>query len=149
MALLMIGVAAGGLIGGCFTVASWTRRLLPMGSGMAFMLLLVAATPHIPAIAHLRTIWFGITLLSVGGFGGMYIIPVKSFIQVRPAANEKGKILGISNYIRFIAMALFGVAFKGISLLPPALTFAVYGSLTLCFLYGLVRHQLRTLSHGE
>jgi len=149
MALLMIGVAAGGLMGGRFTVASWSRRLLPMGSGMAFMLLLVAATQYIPTIAHLRTIWFGITLLSVGFFGGMYIIPVKSFIQVRPAASEKGKILGISNYVRFIAMALFGAAFKGISLLPPAWTFAVYGGLTLCFLYGLVRHQLRILGYGE
>ena len=147
MALLMIGVAVGALAGGRFRVASWRRLVLPVGSAMACGLLLVSLTPLLPVYAavNIQLCWFGATLFLSGFFGGMYIIPLESFIQVRPAAHEKGKVIAVSNFMGFVAMAAFGVAFKAISLLPPALNFAFYGLATLCFLWLAVRRRLASL----
>ncbi|SBW01245.1 AMP-binding enzyme [uncultured delta proteobacterium] len=154
MALLMIGVAAGAVAGGRFSVESWRRLVLPVGSAMAASLFLVAVTPHIPAYPSLdmphgsldpQFLWFGITLFLSGFFGGMYIIPLESFIQVRPAAHEKGKVIAVSNFMSFVAMAIFGLAFRAISLLPPALTFAAYGIATFLFLWLGVKTRLVNL----
>ena len=43
--------------------------------------------------------------------GGLYLIPLVSFIQVRPAATEKGKTLGISNFLCFSGILLSGIVF--------------------------------------
>ena len=155
MALLMVGVAAGALAGGRFAVTAWRRIVMPVGTAMAVSLLLAAATPSIPAqpvfalpgtaggvTLDPQFLWFGITLFLTGFFGGMYIIPLESFIQVRPAAHEKGKVIGVSNFMSFMAMAVFGAAFKLIGLLPPALNFAVYGAATLLFLWLALRKHL-------
>ncbi len=151
MALLMIGVAAGALVGGRYSVDSWRRVIMPVGCAMSCALLLVTLTPLIPAhpSCNLRLFWFGGTLFASGFFGGMYIIPLESFIQVRPAAHEKGKVIAVSNFISFLAMAAFGAAFKFIGLLPPALNFAVYGGATLLFLFLAARRWLIALPEAS
>lgn len=166
MALLMIGVAIGALAGGRFRVDSWRRVILPVGSAMACSLLLAALTPLMPLRPVLeiplfwtdgggtlpltpQLLWFSATLFLSGFFGGMYIIPLESFIQVRPQAHEKGKVIAVSNFISFLAMAVFGAAFKFIGLLPPALNFALYGGLTLIFLFGMARRWLDALPEAS
>lgn len=166
MALLMIGVAIGALAGGRFSVSSWRRVILPVGSAMACSLLLVALTPLMPIRPALeislfgsggsgalpltpQLFWFSVTLFLSGFFGGMYIIPLESFIQVRPQAHEKGKVIAVSNFISFLAMAVFGAAFKFIGMLPPALNFAFYGGLTLLFLFGAARRWLDALPEAS
>ena len=162
MALLMIGVAVGAVVGGRFSVNRWRQLVLPVGCAMACALLLVALTPEITArpffalpffsgdsagnlAVVLQFLWFSASLFMTGFFGGMYIIPLESFIQIRPAAHEKGKVIGVSNFISFLAMAAFGAVFEIISLLPPAATFAVYGLATLLFLWLVVKKHLAAL----
>lgn len=154
MALLMIGVATGAVMGGRFSVDSWRRIVLPVGTAMAVALLLVSLTPLMPVepAFHLtgasvgpQLAWFGATLFMSGFFGGMYIIPLESFIQVRPAANEKGKVIAVSNFVSFVAMAVFGAAFQLVGHLPPALNFLVYGLATLIFLWFAARRWLVSL----
>ncbi|MCC8194182.1 MAG: AMP-binding protein, partial [Deltaproteobacteria bacterium] len=92
-----------------------------------------------------RFLWFGAPLFLSGFFGGMYIIPLESFVQVRPASHEKGKVIAVSNFLCFLAMAAFGALFKLIALLPPALNFTVYGIATLLFLWLAARTWLTGL----
>ncbi len=136
-ALLMIGVALGSLVAGRFTAQSWRFLLLPSGLGMGVMLCLIALTPLLPAAAGpvpLQALWFGAGLFGAGLCGGVYLIPLESFIQVRPAVDSKGRVIAVSNFMSFSAMALFGAAFSLIGALPPAWTFFCYGGATMCFI---------------
>lgn len=134
-AMLMIGVAVGSLIAGRFSAESWKKLLVPAASGMGTMLLLVAATPAIPAEGSInwQLGWYGGTLLLAGIFGGLYLIPLESFIQVRPEPHLKGRVIAVSNFLSFVAMAVFGALFTVVGMLPPARTFLVYGAATLFF----------------
>lgn len=146
-ALLMIGVAAGSLIAGRFPATSWRFLLAPSAGGMAVMLLLAGATPLFPASGglNIQLAWLGLTLFLAGVCGGLYLIPLESFIQVRPEPDRKGKIIAVSNFLSFVAMAVFGAAFMLVRLLPPALTFLVYGVATLCFLRFVAIPRLRRI----
>jgi len=50
-------------------------------------------------------------LVLAGSFGGLFLIPVTSFIQVRPAADSKGRIIGVDNFLAFSCMLLAGMVF--------------------------------------
>ncbi|MDL2307325.1 AMP-binding protein, partial [Desulfovibrio sp. OttesenSCG-928-C06] len=135
---LMLGVCIGSLIAGRWPVAEWHRRVIPAGLCMcAFLALssllplfgetstLAASTAQaatsgntaeaalMSAVSistpHLALLF---ALLAITGiFGGMYLIPVVSYIQVAPAAHEKGKVLGISNFACFVGIMLSGPLF--------------------------------------
>jgi MFS family permease len=131
-AVLMVGVAAGSLIAGRFSAESWKKLLVPAASGMAAMLMLVAAIPLFPGqstsgegILNWQFCWFGMALFLAGAFGGLYLIPFESFIQVRPEPHLKGRVIAVSNFLSFVAMAIFGAMFTLIGLLPSTLTFLV------------------------
>ena len=147
---IMTGIAVGAVIAGRFDAWSWRRLLVPAALGMGGGMLLVACTGLVPATGlsgglSLQKLWFALTLFGTGMCGGIYLIPVASFIQVRPAKDEKGKVLGISNFFTFVAVALFGVVFYPVSLLPAAWTFIVFG-LFLCLFAALyLRPTIRRL----
>ena len=152
-AVLMIGIAVGSIIAGRTTAESWRRLLFPAATGMGLFLMLTAFAPVFSAggpgslflIGNPQLCWLFFTLFLCGVCGGVYLIPLASFIQVRPAANEKGKVLGVSNFMSFVAIAVFGAAFGVIRLLPPAMTFVVYGIATMCFAPLVVGRRLRHL----
>lgn len=142
-ASLMIGIAIGALAAGRSTPESWRERMIPALFCIALFLGLAGLTPLLPHSIGLG--WFTLTLLAAGFWGGVYIIPIASFMQVRPAQGEKGKVIAASNFYSFTSMALFGAFFKVISLLPPALTFPVYTALCLAFALLWVRPRLPLL----
>ena len=153
-AVLTIGIAVGSLIAGRASVESWRALLLPSATGMGVFLLLTSLAPYVPASdflfgLKLQLCWIFVCLGLCGLCGGIYLIPLASYIQVRPAAHEKGRVLGVSNFMSFMAMALFGAAFTVISLLPPALTFAVYGLSTLGAAWLFACKRLRRLGGGS
>ena len=153
-AVLMIGIAVGSLIAGGSSAESWCRFLLPSATAMSVMLILTSLAPLIPtsggvAWLNAQLYWIFVCMFLCGLCGGMYLIPVTSFIQIRPAAHEKGRVLGVSNFMSFTAMALFGAAFTVISLLPPALTFAFYGAVTLCAAWFIAAGRLRRLTSSN
>lgn len=149
-AVLMLGIAAGSLLAGGSSAESWRRLLLPSATSMGLLLALTGLAPLVPASGlfaglNPQLCWiFGCQALC-GLFGGVYLIPITSYIQVRPAAHEKGRVLGVSNFMSFVAMSLFGAAFCLISLLPPALTFVVYGIATLGMAWCFLHRRLRGL----
>jgi 1-acyl-sn-glycerol-3-phosphate acyltransferase len=142
MTLLMVGLALGALLGGRAPVERWRRSLFPCGAGMSLCLALAAATPLAPSLPLVsgmdtgldtRLLWCAGTLFMAGLFGGRYLIPVESFIQVRPPAAAKGQAIALSNFLAFLAMAVFGATFKLVGMLHPSATFVVYASAMLVF----------------
>ena len=137
-ACIMVGIAVGAIIAGKFDAHSWRWLLVPAALGMGGGLVLVACTPFFDVLPLWGSMtnqmgWFALTLFATGICGGIYLIPIASFIQVRPADGEKGKILGVSNFFSFVAIALFGIVFYPISMLPAPWTFAVFGLATIGF----------------
>ena len=137
-ACIMIGIAIGAIFAGKYDAWSWRKLLVPAATGLGLGMELVACTPLFSTSPLMGTItiqmgWLGATLLGTGICGGIYLIPIASFIQVRPQDGEKGKILGVSNFFSFVAIALFGVVFYPVSLLPAPWTFAVFGLATVLF----------------
>lgn len=142
-AALMVGIAVGALIAGRTTPESWRRLMVPALSFMAACLLLSSLTTLLPEAARLP--WFGLTLLCAGIWGGIYIIPITSFMQIKPKSGEKGKVLAASNFYSFLSMALFGLAFGLISYLPTPVTFMVYGLAALAFAFLWAAPRLRSI----
>lgn len=51
-------------------------------------------------------------LVVAGSGGGLFLIPLASFIQLRPRADQKGKIIAVSNFTAFSGIFLSGTCFE-------------------------------------
>lgn len=107
---LMVGVCLGALVAARITSAErWTHVLAPASFGMGGFLFAVG----IAAQAQLSMQWPLLFLLLAGaGFcGGVFLIPLTAFIQIRPRDNEKGKVIAAANFCAFSGMLLAGQVF--------------------------------------
>ena len=108
---LMIGIAVGALVAGrVVSMKRWSRLLGPAMAGIGFSLLLVGAVPGFSGVWR----FYSLSALFVitGFFGGLFLIPIASFIQVRPAASEKGRVIAVHYFCDFCAIMLSGPIFK-------------------------------------
>ncbi|RUM35988.1 MAG: MFS transporter [Desulfobulbus sp.] len=133
---LMMGVCIGAFAASRLTTNKrWTHVLVPGAMGMGLCMLgaglLVQATaePHFYPLLLL--------LVATGSFGGLFLIPVTSFIQVRPAADSKGRIIAASNFLAFSGMWFSGRIFTFMDgVLRPSASLMVLG--TVALVIGLV-----------
>jgi len=100
---LMVGVCLGAFAASKLTDDKrWTHVLAPGALGMGLCL---AASGLLVQMAVNVPFWLLLGLLSGAGlFGGLFLIPVTSFIQVRPAADSKGKIIAAANFLAYSGM---------------------------------------------
>ena len=129
---LTIGICIGSVLAGRHEAGVWRRFMLPAGAGMAIGIIAAALVPFLPSSLHLP--WLVVTFAFAGICGGLYLIPLVSFIQIRPAAGEKGKILGISNFASFSGILLAGIVFTPLGFLNPALLLTGAGLAIFVFL---------------
>lgn len=66
--------------------------MVPAGAGLGLGLMLSGLAPLLPEMLQFPYLFVMLTFSGV--CGGLYLIPPGEFIQVRPAATEKGKTLG-------------------------------------------------------
>ncbi|MBR5998139.1 MAG: MFS transporter, partial [Deltaproteobacteria bacterium] len=128
---LMAGICAGSLLAAKGTPESWKNWLVPaiVGIGLSLAAAGASAWLPLPKMAHF---WCLMVAYGVAGLcGGLYIIPVSSFIQVRPSAGEKGRILGIGNCLSFAAIMMAGPAYGLMSFLSAATGHLLVGAATL------------------
>lgn len=115
MTSLMSISLMGGICIGAFVVAAkmamdrWSKYLVNSSFGMAIGLLLAASSSIAPA--GVQGAAFSGALVITGIFGGLFLIPVTSFLQVRPSAQEKGKVLASANFCGFCAILISGGVF--------------------------------------
>jgi predicted MFS family arabinose efflux permease len=126
----LVGLALGGLISG--RIASgprWSRVLGPSSVIMGAMMLGVACLPHLPAGVRVPVAFVLVGLMGLAG--GIFLIPVESFIQVRPAPERKGATLAAANFVVFTGILVSGLASNAINAhLSPSAGFGVIGATT-------------------
>ena len=129
---LMIGICVGSVLAGRYDAASWRRSMVPAGAGLGLGLMLSGLAPLLPEMLQFPYLFVMLTFSGV--CGGLYLIPLVSFIQVRPAATEKGKTLGISNFACFSGILLSGVLFAWLASVPPSWLLVGSGGVGLVFM---------------
>lgn len=129
---MMIGICIGSVLAGRYEATSWRRIMVPAGAGLGLGLVLSGLAPLLPEA--LQFPWLFLLLTFSGVCGGLYLIPLVSFIQVKPASTEKGKTLGISNFSCFSGILLSGLLFAWLGKVPPAWLLAGSGLVALVFI---------------
>lgn len=128
---LMLGVCLGAFAAARLTSHhAWTHVLAPSTLGMGISLTAagwMVAQAKDPSFALL------LVLLAGAGFcGGLFLIPVTSFIQVRPATDAKGRIIAAAGFLSFVAMWCSGRIFTSMDrLLQPSSSMMLVG-ITAC-----------------
>lgn len=147
---LLVGICAGSLLAARGTPESWRRLLAPATAGIGLLLCCVSLAPQVAPERQLPLL-LGLYALS-GVCGGLYLIPLTSFIQVRPASTDKGRILGVSNALSFSAILLAGQLFLLLEHLRPSTAHLALGALTLgvalCYCLVLLRLRSGTFFHA-
>ncbi len=112
LAAQLLGLGAGGLLAARLTRGGrWFRVLLFSGVLMTAALLAAAVVPHVPHLSRTGQVAaLYVLVAAVGIGGGLFLVPVDSFIQVRPAADRKGSVLAAVNFVVFSGMLLGSLA---------------------------------------
>lgn len=96
-----IGIAAGSLLASRLSGEFIELGLVPLGAlgmGIGF-----AALYWLP----IEPIWLINLLLAFAGLsGGIYLVPLAAYIQQRPPAKEKGRVLGAQELLNFLLIFL-------------------------------------------
>ncbi|HEY2810120.1 MAG TPA: MFS transporter [Rhabdochlamydiaceae bacterium] len=128
--LTALGIALGSYLGG---KASKKRIELGIsclaGIVMALFLMLLSICP-----SHL--IKSVIALILIGVFGGIFIVPFDTFIQVNSPDAQRGQTIGATNFLSFLGVLIASLLlyiFPTLFHLSPAGGFGVMGLLTLLF----------------
>jgi MFS family permease len=130
-AIELIGVAVGSLLVTRITKrVRWYRVLVPAGTLMAVCMLLVMFVPHLPG--PMRK-WVMIIALGIAGVGGgIFLVPLSSFIQIRPSPDNKGRIIATSYFTVFSSMLISGGVYYMFSItgIKPTDCFGIEALLT-------------------
>ena len=128
----LVGVGIGSLFAPLIAKgAKWYRVLVPSGVVMAIAMFAVAAVPYLPLYMHVAVIIGALAALGIAG--GIFSIPVTSFVQVRPAPEMKGRMIASSNFADFAGILLSGAVFYILDLvrIRPSNCFAISAIITM------------------
>ena len=103
----MFGIAAGGMMAGRLSAGPrWHRVLSPAVGIMGLFMIAMMGIPHLPAALQCPALYVNLAIM--GMMGGLFMIPVESFIQVRPAPQRKGTVIAAANFAMFGGILLSG-----------------------------------------
>jgi len=128
----LVGIGVGSLLAPLIAKGPrWYRVLVPAGLAMAIAMFAVAAVPYLPSFTH-TAVLIG-ALAAIGIAGGIFSIPVTSFIQVRPAPEMKGRMIASSNFADFAGIMFSGAVFYILDIMSvrPSNCFAISAIMTL------------------
>jgi acyl-CoA synthetase (AMP-forming)/AMP-acid ligase II/1-acyl-sn-glycerol-3-phosphate acyltransferase/acyl carrier protein len=131
IATQLIGIGVGGVISARVAVGErWHRVIGPAGALVAACMFALAAVPALPEGARVAALFALVG--GVGIAGGVFLIPVESFIQVRPPAEKKGAVLAATNFGVFIGILLSGLVSNALlAVALPTAGFGLAGAVTL------------------
>ncbi len=127
--MLMLGVCFGSFLAAKFvSMDRWARYagLSALGMGLGLML----ASAGVFVGESVRFAWLAVMFSITGAAGGMFIIPIATLLQVRPAESEKGRVLGASSFLTFCAILGVGLLFSLVGDLgKPTFALALLGGI--------------------
>ena len=146
---LMVGVCLGSLLVARLAGRQgqrWYSPLFLSCLAMGLALLLTWGSSLWEGQARMVLAFASLLLAGVGG--GAFLIPLTSFIQLRPRAEEKGRIIAASNFTAFSAILLAGQLYKWVhQLFAPSTLFAWLAGGCLLVAW-LIRYFLRKQVEG-
>jgi acyl-[acyl-carrier-protein]-phospholipid O-acyltransferase/long-chain-fatty-acid--[acyl-carrier-protein] ligase len=143
----LLGIGAGSLLAPVFAKGEkWFRVLVPSALIMVIAMLAVTAVPYLPVSSRSFAVIAALAVLGIAG--GVFCIPVTSFVQVRPAPELKGTMIASSNFADFIGILISGVVFYIFTRfnIMPTVCFAIEAALVLavtCWLFISLREKKR------
>ena len=106
----LIGIAVGSLFSVRLAKGKrWFRVLGPAAVVMAVCMFTVAIVPGLADSARKWTLTA--TLGILGMAGGIYSVPLAGFVQVRPSAETKGRVIAASMFADFTGILISGPVF--------------------------------------
>ncbi len=125
-AMIGVGIAAGCAIGGLVSRGRIDFRLLRIGSIGLLVCLAIVAIPADGDVAQLKgaagqltrypgigesTQWLGFwanlpMFLVMGAFTGLFAVPLQVFMQSRPPADKKGRMIAVMNQFNWVGILL-------------------------------------------
>ncbi|THB67378.1 MAG: MFS transporter [Gammaproteobacteria bacterium] len=134
-AAIMLGIPLGAFIANKLSErVSWQRYILKAAFVMGVLLLLSGLLIDAGQKGAEQLYLLIPLFLFTGVAGGVFLIPVTSFIQIRPAADEKGRALATQNFLDFIGVIIGGGIYFLISERVSALTvLMIFGGIAVAF----------------
>ncbi|MBU0716261.1 MAG: MFS transporter [Verrucomicrobia bacterium] len=127
----LTGMAMGGVLGSRLaTGPRWYRPVIAAGIVFSLLMIMLTAVPVLPAILQHTALF--LLIAGTGAAGGVFLIPVESFIQVRAAPERKGAVLAAANFVVFIGILLSGFLANMLNAAwRPTISFGIAGTLSL------------------
>lgn len=134
-AIIGVGIAVGCAIGGIVSKGRVDFRLLRTGSiGLLVCLAIVAIPAHgdvdqlknaageltrVPGMGE-STQWLGFwaslpTMLVMGAFTGLFAVPLQVFMQSRPPADKKGRMIAVMNQANWVGILIAAALYAALT----------------------------------
>ena len=132
-----LGIAIGCIVGGLWSRGSNSARVVKTGATGAVITLVALALPggaHQHMLGYVGSIP---VLIMLGGFTGMFIVPIQVILQSRPPRDEKGRMIAAMNQCTWVGIILGAILFKASILileridLPRSTVFAITAAVML------------------
>lgn len=131
VSIVSIGIAVGSIWGAVASKGAFRPQLLRIG-GIGLAISLVVISLYKPGNQHLIGFWGScICLVFMGGFTGLFAVPLQVFLQARPPAELKGRMIAAQNWLQWLGIMLAGAVYEGTSPrlekigFPPCIAFLV------------------------
>jgi len=134
-----IGIALGAVVAGRTSSRKGNLGLSCLAIGITASFFIVLS------LASFSIIFTVITLVILGFGGGLFIVPLDSYIQANSPDDKRGKIIAANNFFSFVGVWMAPIClylFSGYLRVSNAMGFALMGVLT----YGMFLLQARKLS---
>ncbi len=103
----LAGTAAGSFLSPYFAKGvKWYRVLIPSTAAMVAFMIIMAYVPYLPHVIRKTAVISSLAVLGIAG--GLFLIPLISFIQIRPAPNVKGRVIAASSFADFCGIFVSG-----------------------------------------
>lgn len=144
---LMLGVCFGSFLAAKLVrIEKWSKYLTVSSLGIAIGLLSAAMTAQLAEGA--RFWWLGASLAAAGISGGLFLIPVTSLLQIRPANSDKGRVLAAAGFSSFTAILLSGTIYNLMEphMMPSTLMtiLALFALATSIIFYMIIPHSSKS-----
>lgn len=134
-AVIGVGIAVGCVIGGIVSKGRIDFRLLRIGSVGLLICLAIVAIPANGDVNQLKnaageltrvpgmgesTQWLGFwaslpTMLVMGAFTGLFAVPLQVFMQSRPPADKKGRMIAVMNQANWVGILIAAALYWGLT----------------------------------
>ena len=137
VALISIGIAVGGVAAGWLSRSGSDQRVISLGTwGVVICCGLLAIT--LPGVGLLVG-EFGLPLMLIllGAAAAFFAIPIQVFLQARPPAELKGRMIAVMNQANFFAIVMSGAIYMLLDQLIVAMDWprsAVFAAMGILFL---------------